>query len=448
MPTTTQTAICASCSQPTIEGDTLCTEHREEYDDEHTICDDCGENTHNDEMRTVNGSDVCDGCVDRHYTTCYSCDDTIHHDDANYGGDEEYRCNSCHRAYREENGDDLPERHYSTKLLPEFSGTEDGEYIHSTRIFSAEIEAYYPGMDAMHTVARNIPQAMGISSDGSLDDDGVEFQTPKLQGKKGEDAMIQLCTTLNSNGFRVNATTGLHIHIDGEGLIPKRVTKDAPGALQRMMAFYLSFEDVIISFLPPSRRKNSYARLLNREFHVREIMEAKNERELEKMWYRARTHRAVKRLKEGKYHDSRYNGVNLHSLFKDGHLEIRYHSGTINPVKILEWTGLHLAIIDGAVGKLQRREVRSLFGNFNPVTGEHEEPKKKTYKMFRSPLYSVDDCQKALALPDLREKTELMFKILGLSLRSQQYFRTRQELFTSTHTNNGEGKAMNEVCAE
>ena len=47
-----------------------------------------------------------------------------------------------------------------------------------------------------------------------------------------------------------------------------------------------------------------------------------------------------------KYHDTRYFGVNLHSFFHAGHVEVRYHSGTINAVKILRWVNLHASVLD------------------------------------------------------------------------------------------------------
>ena len=50
-----------------------------------------------------------------------------------------------------------------------------------------------------------------------------------------------------------------------------------------------------------------------------------------------------------KYNDSRYCGMNMHSRIINGSVEFRYHSGTTNFEKILNWVKICTAIVD--VGK-------------------------------------------------------------------------------------------------
>lgn len=48
-----------------------------------------------------------------------------------------------------------------------------------------------------------------------------------------------------------------------------------------------------------------------------------------------------------KYHDKRYSGMNLHSHFQGNQgLELRYHSGTLNPDKMLHWSIVWSQIVD------------------------------------------------------------------------------------------------------
>lgn len=394
----------------------------------------------------VMGETWCESCTENNTGFCFSCDTLMDMDVLYRCSDTEYRCESCRDAYNEESDDYT--REYSTELLPRFTSKEVGDRIVSDRIFSAEIEAYYPDVSSMQEVSRMLPREVGISGDGSLHENGIEIQTPQLQGKAGEELLREICNALNRYDFHVDSSAGLHIHLDGKGLIPRTVTKHEPYALKRMLVFYLTFEDIILSFLPHSRRANRYAEQLSKKYQIQEIMEAKSERDIEKIWYRELRTTRLSRLKEGKYHDSRYTGVNLHSLFRDGHLEIRYHSGTINAEKILHWTALHQSILDGAVGREEKQE-RVLFANpWEVATGLelNQKPQRMMYTV-RIPRYSVDDCIEALSVVDSKEKTEVFFKLLELPLKTKAYLLSRQELFTSAKTGNGEAQSLNESCA-
>jgi hypothetical protein len=47
-----------------------------------------------------------------------------------------------------------------------------------------------------------------------------------------------------------------------------------------------------------------------------------------------------------KYNHSRYCGMNMHSRIINGSIEFRYHSGTINRNKIINWITICQAIVD------------------------------------------------------------------------------------------------------
>jgi hypothetical protein len=242
-----------------------------------------------------------------------------------------------------------------------------------------------------------------------LNSDGVEFQTPKLAGKQGQESLEAVCAVINDAGMTTDRSTGLHIHLDGRGLIPTN-DKRTPDNLIDLWVFYLSFEEVILSFLPPSRRRNSYCRLLRTDYNAKDVQECKNIDQLERLWY-SDSKAKVQYRKTQKYDSSRYAGVNIHSLLKDGHIEIRYHSGTTNARKILEWTALHQAIVDTACD----RRVR-------------------------------DDALRAQSMPSLEEKTAYMYDLLQLPERARAYFTERQVLFSSTAKDNSESVNETEPC--
>jgi hypothetical protein len=380
-------------------------------------CYRCGEMVEADDAQSYGSDDYCTHCYDEEVTSCYECGDEILRDDAyshSYGS----LCRFCENNQDESEDEDgfyIPSRNYSLRDLPQFQNKEHGEFITSDRIFSAELECYAPDSRAATDVYNELPTEFGMSGDGSLNNNGVEFQTPKLQGKAGEESIKLISRLLNAKGFTTDRSAGLHIHLDGAGLIPKTRTRETPREIANMLTFYLSFEDVMLSFLPPSRRNNQYCKAMRNDYGIREIRQAKNLEELEKIWYRVRTRVMLNSEKAHKYHSSRYAGINLHSLLKDGHLEVRFHSGTLNATKILEWVNLHQTILDKSVAS---------WGNSFAL-----------------------DSMAAVNIPNLREKTELFFNLLALPQRAREYFINRQNTFRSTDTDNSEGVALNEVCA-
>ena len=83
-----------------------------------------------------------------------------------------------------------------------------------------------------------------------------------------------------------------------------------------------------------------------------------------------------------KYNDSRYCGMNMHSRIINGSIEFRYHSGTINQEKILNWVKICTAIVD--VGIQTSNEIESEL--YNIITG-----RDLTYEEFFKYLKLDDD---------------------------------------------------------
>ena len=83
-----------------------------------------------------------------------------------------------------------------------------------------------------------------------------------------------------------------------------------------------------------------------------------------------------------KYNDSRYCGMNMHSRIINGSIEFRYHSGTINQEKILNWVKICTAIVD--VGIEISNEIESEL--YNIITG-----RDLTYEEFFKYLKLDDD---------------------------------------------------------
>lgn len=257
-----------------------------------------------------------------------------------------------------------------------------GSYISHRIPFSTEIECYGKDKETVAQVSYKIHKDIGLSGDGSLNSGlgyPIEIQTPILSGKRGEICIANLCDLLVETGFKVDKTCGLHIHLDGKrlNLREKNITslKDRPTALINLYLAYRLYEKVILSFLPSTRRNNRYCADFTQtsEYHGETIRfdsiedsfqlmkRVQNLKQFELYWYKVSSYDNVVRAKMARYTPSRYYGVNFHSLLKDNHLEIRYHSGTLNYEKILFWTDFHGKIVekcaDGTITFSMLREI-------------------------------------------------------------------------------------------
>ena len=237
-----------------------------------------------------------------------------------------------------------------------------------------------------------------MSDDGSLPERGFEIQTPKLAGLAGENVLKRILDVLNDTASYITKACGLHIHLDTSDFTSKNYS-----VIKRLWMFYIVFEDVLLSFLPHSRRANTYCLSIRDNYHFQEILTAKGKPQLEQLWYRLDDEKTIREQKKGKYHSTRYNGLNLHAMFAMNHAEIRYHSGTTNAKKILEWVNLHARIFD---------------------TVQQDD--------------ALSTIMSAKLLTDSAKKTAALFAGINLSPRSRAYFLSRQQLFSDTTTSDTE----------
>ena len=379
----TEVFICCECSdkfEDKVEikesdtGKIYCTGC---YDDMFFQCNECSEESESDDSVDYYDGTMCRSCYENDFWRCDNCDEIIRNGE------------DCENDSCQEYSENLPERDYDT----------GNKYcVQNQRAYSCEIECYYPSMSVMRDVADEIPCEIGIVSDGSLDDYGVEFNTPKLSGMRGKKMLKEFTDTLLENDFKVNSTCGLHIHLDGADIMRTRY------AVQKLMIFFMIYEDVIMSFLPLSRRDNRYCLPLTEFYHLHEIKNASALESLEKIWYREQSKDSIEHRKKNRHDESRYAGINFHSLLANGHLEIRYHSGTINFEKIINWIRLNVLIMDKVVASCK----------------ENRSSESKLH------LTTLLKTKFQLGLP---EKTKTFFDMLDLPSEQREYFMKRQKRF-------------------
>jgi len=265
-----------------------------------------------------------------------------------------------------------------------------GKIVTGNRTFGVEIECGAPNEQQAAQMSEVIPQSAGMGRDGGHEF-SVEIQTPPLKGARGERFLHQTSKLLQKLDFSIGSNCGCHVHIGMKDFAGKNPEK----RLRDVWMFWLIYEDVILSFLPKSRRLNSYCTPLKNQFQLAEISRCNTLEELEAIWYRTNDPAILKARKSDKKAGSRYYGYNLQCFFATGILEIRYHSGTINSRKMLEWINLQMAIIDRANGSTANTQANNL---------------------------SIED------------KTNLLFNNLRLSKASETYWRSRQILFKDETT--------------
>lgn len=233
-----------------------------------------------------------------------------------------------------------------------------------TRKFGIEIEAY--GVDmyvvASALTAAGIPTVVEgynhvtrshwkVVSDASLRGlpNAFELVSPVLEGQAGLDAVATVGMTLTALGAKVNTSTGFHTHVDARDLSVKQV-----GNVVKMFAKY---ETCFDGLLPASRRNNRFCESLIAGRSVADVFAACD---------RAATLYDLRGLVNGW---SRYKKLNLESLERHGTVEFRQHSGTVDPVKMVQWVKLVVGFVaEAAAAKTIRAAGAGKLDNLISVT--------------------------------------------------------------------------------
>jgi hypothetical protein len=207
----------------------------------------------------------------------------------------------------------------------------------------------------------DLPEAVGVCHDGSLNNTGIEIQTPPATGDKAEYYIKRSCEVLRSRDYDISDRCGLHIHLDARDIQSDCKTLD------KLFRTYYLVEPILLSILPKSRYDNTYCHVLSDQFTLDSFTGFKNIEDMEKRWYNTID---TGNHKSNKYDSSRYHGFNMHSIFYRGSLEIRYHSGTINPNKIINWIYINLKVMEWALKHFNQSKLTRI----NDLTAKNRIP--------------------------------------------------------------------------
>lgn len=208
--------------------------------------------------------------------------------------------------------------------------------------FGVEIEA---GGLEQRAVSDLITRAIGVTSrvahygaadspdwkvqgDGSLTVPmGFEIVTPVLDTANRADLrnLAKVASAITRAGATVNASCGLHVHVDARSLTL---------AQQKMLCkMFLKYEGAFDLLVPESRRANRYCSS-NIQF-----VRARGRDTLKAVFAEIDAAPDLHAVR-GLLCNGRYMKLNLESFWRHGSFEFRFHSGTTDPDKIVNWVKL------------------------------------------------------------------------------------------------------------
>lgn len=161
------------------------------------ICSNCGEQYDEDDMYSLaNGDCVCEDCREGDCCCCCECEELYLRCDL----DSDLTCADC-------GGGNFD------KDIDKFQSDNFGTLIKTDRRFGVELELLGDRSDVRHSIDKNF----SIVEDSSICSDSLEcFEvvSPILKGKKGENAIKDLCSKLEKREVKINKTCGLHAHFE------------------------------------------------------------------------------------------------------------------------------------------------------------------------------------------------------------------------------------------
>lgn len=360
------------------------------YEDLYTNCERCSEEL--ERADSYANESLCETCYDETHGSCGRCDYVDHFDnlryDDEYGDDLCYGCYDDVRSLRENSGpiwtvmdnnfvvtnndfinpssSGYDMRQINGDIIQQIFDNEpsvrDGfkdsfKLIKSGRYQGVEIEynTYDPtdrdeifwNLNARLMASRTkrfrardwedyTNRSLQVINDGSVTSHEHQHGGEVVCLPRRGDVLyrdLQTITKTMKSDFDayVSSRCGYHLHID---------TRDYDWYhFAVLLAMTKLIEPHIFSWLPSSRRKSRWCHPVSQNWSQFKDLHDRNS--FIDFYY------DDERYRDDKYHDKRYTGLNLHSHFQANQgTELRYHSGTLNPDKMLHWSIVWSQIID------------------------------------------------------------------------------------------------------
>ncbi len=333
--------------------------------DEYSVCEECGEYFHMDDLEYINDSFYCYNCfrsnfvqctrcneivnieeaqqspVDNNYyctdcfesthASCCSCGDMFFNDDLCYDDNsEEYYCSNCYNELEAERDDcdDLLDEHHTNhnfKIMygdDTFNSEEEKRKIITTGI-EIEIDRNHPSdRDTVADIIAPIEDFCFFEKDGSLDN-GFEIITHPFTLNSWESIIrkpLQEALSIasrHSYHSHDTSTCGLHVHVGRKCL--GRDEKEIGETIVKLWLLIFRFSPNLVIF---SRRKASAIRRwaempMFKDLDINSLKDLDNENDVSNLWLKLKDNGS----------EIRYKALNLQPSRT---IEIRIFRGTMN----------------------------------------------------------------------------------------------------------------------
>lgn len=171
----------------------------------------------------------------------------------------------------------------------------------------------------------------------------VEFVSPICHYEDIE-TIQELIRKLREAGAKVNSSCGIHVHVDASTHSVK--------TLRNIVNIMAAKEDLLYKALEVQPSREHYCQKADTRFlDDMNHRKPKSMEQFERMWYNGSSGR------HEHYNETRYHGLNLHSVFSKGTIEFRLFNSTLHAGKVKAYIQLCLAISHQAL--IQKGATRS-----------------------------------------------------------------------------------------
>lgn len=235
----------------------------------------------------------------------------------------------------------MKEQHFGMEL--EFTGItrEKASKIVGSVVTGRYESTYEGGGYRKWTVKDSQDRKWTVEYDSSIRTNGgeqCEFVTPKCS-YDDIPTIQEIIRALRRGGAKVNDSCGIHIHIDGANHNAK--------SLKNLLFTFRAKEDLIYKACGPGRQNNHYCKPIDDDLinNIKKIRKLTDEK-LADTWYETYYDWGGR---QQHYHDSRYHGLNLHSLWYRGTVEFRLFAATLHAGEVRAYINLCLAMSAQAI---------------------------------------------------------------------------------------------------
>ena len=268
--------------------------------------------------------------------------------------------------------------------------------------FGLEFEAYKPdGVKLEYKKSK-------FGTDGSIRPPegfrGFEMRTEPLKYQEVSPYLKRLLKYVHKNNCGTNDSCGLHIHASHPQFFNAKY-------IQKLVFFWISIEDVIMSTQPKGRFNNYYCKRTLFQYindYGRIIPEEKEE---------------LIREMRGK---DRYSALNLAALEKHGTIEVRLHEGTLDEEKVVNWAIFMKSIFDHVMDHYNPITTRMLFNQ-----DIDEDKINKVFEVLRLPENVVEFYKnriKKFGWKRLKKQTEIAKECIAIQKEKLEVARKIEQI--------------------